>query len=377
MTPATILVLGGYGNTGRALARLLLTHTEVNLIVAGRHGARAEADAHRWNEEFGGQRVRAREVDAADGAGVRAACDGAQWLIAASSTSDCAAVVAEAALAAGVDYMDPQFARSKLAVLESMADRIRAAGRCFVTEAGFHPGLPAALVRFAAPHFEALERARVGSVIQIDWSPLEFSSATMDELINEFRDYRSESFREGRWRPMGWLESLWPIWMTFSHGYGRRYTMPMYLDELRGLPEAYPTLRDAGFYVGGFNPVVDFLLLPLIMGWLWIAPERGRRAASRLLMWGLKRFTPPPYGTLLQLEAEGLAGGARKRMTVEVFHPDGYVLTAAPMAACLMQLLDGSARTPGLHDQAWIVEPVRFLEDLMRMGIEVQVNGPA
>ena len=59
-------------------------------------------------------------------------------------------------------------------------------------------------------------------------------------------------------------------------------------------------------------------------------------------------------------------------LVVSVFHPDGYVLTAAPMAACLLQMLDGSARKPGLHFQALLADPVRMLTDLQKMGIEVQ-----
>jgi hypothetical protein len=316
-------------------------------------------------------------VDAADRASVRAACEGVQWLVAASSTSEYAGIVAEAALDAGADYMDPQFARVKLAALVPMAERIEAAGRCFVTEAGFHPGLPAALVRYAATRLESLERARVGSVIQVDWAPLEISPVTVEEMVAEFRDYQSLSYHDGAWRPMGWLESLKPIWMDFPHGFGRRYTMPMFLEEMRQLPVSIPSLIDTGFYVGGFNPVVDFILLPVIMGMLQVAPTRGNGPAGRLLLWGLRRFTRPPYGTLLQLEAHGRSEGIASRLTVTVYHADGYVLTAAPMAACLLQLLDGSARKPGLHYQAWIVEPGRLLEDLRRMGVEVTVEMPA
>ena len=35
METRTIVILGGYGNTGRALARLLLDHSDVHLVLAG------------------------------------------------------------------------------------------------------------------------------------------------------------------------------------------------------------------------------------------------------------------------------------------------------------------------------------------------------
>jgi hypothetical protein len=37
-----------------------------------------------------------------------------------------------------------------------------------------------------------------------------------------------------------------------------------------------------------------------------------------------------------------------------------------------LQVLDGSVRRPGLHFQALLAEPVRLLEDLKGMGVEVR-----
>lgn len=173
---------------------------------------------------------------------------------------------------------------------------------------------------------------------------------------------------------MNWLESLFPAWERFGHGLGRRYAVPMFLEEMRLLPSAIPTLKETGFFVGGFNPVVDFVLMPAGMALMKVAPKRGTAAFGRLLHWGLREFSRPPYMTLLRLDADGVRERKRARLTLEVAHEDGYVLTAAPMVACLLQMLDGSARRPGLHLQAWLVEPGRFLEDLQRMSVEVEVH---
>jgi len=60
-------------------------------------------------------------------------------------------------------------------------------------------------------------------------------------------------------------------------------------------------------------------------------------------------------------------------MDVTAYHPDGYELTAIPTAACLLQYLDGTIRKPGLWLQANIVEPTRFMRDIQRMGVEIQI----
>ena len=376
MTHATIVILGGYGNTGRALARLLLEHTEVSLVLCGRSKEKAEGEAAVWNERHPGGRVRGLAADAADRVSLLQAFSGADLVVAASSTSAFVDHVVEAALEAGLDYLDPQYSSAKLKALRAMAPRIEAAGRCFITDAGFHPGLPAVLVRFAASRFETLRRARVGSVIQIDWSRLEIGASTIDEMVSEFRDFQSMTFKNGRWQTLGWLESIRPLWMTFGHAFGRRYTMPMFLEEMRPLPDMIPGLEDTGFYVGGFNGVVDWIVIPLGMLLSWISPGAGSRVFGRMLVWGLRRFGRPPYGTLLQLEASGIHQGAPAELRVTIYHEDGYLLTAAPMAACLLQVLDGTARRSGLHYQALIVEPERMLTDLQRMGIEVEIHGP-
>jgi saccharopine dehydrogenase (NAD+, L-lysine-forming) len=370
----TIVILGGYGNTGREVARLLLQSSDVRLVLAGRDGERAAQAAEEWNRRFPGQRARGIAADASDSESLRRAFAGADLVVAASSTSEHAGTVASAALEAGLDYMDPHYSTQKLGALRKLAPAIEAAGRCFITDAGFHPGLPAALVRFAALRLKPLRSARVASVIQIDWASLELSPSTLDELVTEFREYKPIHFVGSQWKRMNWLQMMLPVWFRFDHGFGRRYAMPMFLEELRPLPELIPALHETGFYVGGFNWFVDWVIMPIGLPLLWIAPRRGPRLLSRMMLWGLERFGRPPYGTLLKLEAAGARDGVETELTVVVYHPDGYVLTAAPMVASLMQVLDGSARRPGLHFQALLGDPERLLTDMQGMGVEVSIS---
>jgi hypothetical protein len=373
------LILGGYGNTGRPLAELLLQETDVTLVIAGRNTKKAQALAASLNERFAGERVRSEYIDASDPAILRGAFSGVDMVVVASSTVEYTGQVAGAALESGVDYFDVLFSAKKIAILQAMAPQIEEAGLCFITDGGFHPGLPAALIRRLAQEFDRLERARVGSVIKIDWNPLDITSATMDEFVGEFMDFQTLVYRDGHWRKSSFLSMMKPVYIDFTSeigpNFGRQYCIPMFLEEMRAIPELYPGIKETGFLVGGFNWFVDWFLSPIIMVALKLGPQRAIRPMGRLMLWGLRRFGKPPYGTLLKAEVQGQKGAETLTAETILYHEDGYAFTAIPAAACLLQYLDGSIRRPGLWLQANVVEPGRMMIDMERMGIQIQYRG--
>ena len=162
--------------------------------------------------------------------------------------------------------------------------------------------------------------------------------------------------------------------MDFGRAFGKQYCVPMFLEEMRTLPELLPSLQETGFFVGGFNWFVDWLVLPLAAIGIKMSPRKAVKPMSRLMRWGLNAFSKPPYGTLLKVEAQGTSDGQAKAMDITLYHEDGYVFTAIPVVACLLQYLDGSIRKPGLWTQANIVEPDRLIRDMERMGIEVRIQ---
>ncbi len=368
----TVLILGGSGNTGRQVAGLLLQETGCRLVLGGRQLGRVRTVAAGLNQQYPGERVSAISVDAADSESLRGALSGVDLVLVASSTSAYTAQVTQAVLACGVDYFDVQFSTSKLNHLKAREEEIKAAGSCFITEGGFHPGLPAALVRYHAMQYDRLERANVGSVIKIDWNALDIGIETVDEMLLEFDDFRAVAYQDGQWKPVSMLN---PLIMDFGGEFGRQGCMAMYLEEMAGLPGLLPALRETGFYVGGFNWFVDWLVMPLAMGALRIWPRAALRPMARLMLWGLKKFSKPPYATILKCESSGWKDGKLLKKELCLSHPDGYALTAIPVVACLLQYLDGSIRKPGLWLQALIVQPERMLADMQRMGVIVADSG--
>ena len=372
-TAAQILILGGYGNTGRWLARLLLDHSDAQLLLAGRDGTKAAALAHQLDP----QRCQGIALDGGDGEALtaalrRLAAQGPALLIVAASMGPQLETAVNSAFEAGVCGMDTLLSTAaKHAMLEKAAAAWQSKGLIWLTDGGFHPGLPALLVRHAAKRLEAVHSAHVGSAISIDWRPLAFSPSTRRELVDELLAFDTRALEAGEWRDMGWAKRPF----DFAGPFGQRDGYAMFLHELEALPKMLPGLSNLGFYVGGFNPLTDNLGLPVAWMLAKLAPQALGGAASRLLLASLRAGSRPPFGTVLRCEVDGLREGHPARWLTLLGPADGYELTAAPVAAAALQLLEGGE--PGIHCQALWADPDRLIADLTRMGIAVTSEAAA
>jgi len=369
---STILIIGGYCNTGRYIAELLLQHTDAELILAGRNEEKARAAASRLRGQHGGS-VEALRLDAGDEEQLRNAFARCDLAVFAASTHKELGSIMRAAIETQTDYLDTQLSiAQKIEALRRHEDAFVQRGMTVITDGGFHPGLPAALVRHAALHFDQLKLANVSSYMGIRWGEIETSINTMEEFAEELNSFDARVFRGKKWETVPLRE--WSS-MVFDFGevIGPRSCMPMYMHELEALPEQIPSLEETGFFISGFNWFTDNIATVMAMlatrmniGWL-------TRLAGRFFFWSAGAFAKPPFVTVLQLEAQGIEQGAVKRMSIRLSHGDAYLFTAIPVAACIMQYLEG-AHDPGFYFQSHFLEPEDLLQILQKLGIQVHAS---
>ncbi len=357
-----ILILGGYGYTGRLLAKHLLEQTKHKVIIAGRHLDKARALAARLSNK----RISARQVDASDPGSLEAALRGVDHLLVAAPTTHHTLTVVRAALEAGVDYLDVQLSDEKLKILHAHEKLIKRKQLCFVTEAGFHPGLPSAMVRFAASQLDCLESALTAGYLNIG-GDIPYTEA-VDELMELFLNYQAQVFRNGQWTKPGSYDTRK---FDFGKDIGRRDCYSMFFEELRDLPRLYPSLKEAGFYISSTGWLSDTISMLVLLG-LKIAPHRGLKPLGRLLWWAMTKLPRPPYRVVLQVEAQGRKNGRPLQVRTRIEHADGYELTAIPVVALLMQY--AKVRRPGLHLMGHLAEPQRLFRDMQKMGVRVATD---
>jgi saccharopine dehydrogenase (NAD+, L-lysine-forming) len=367
MAMKTMLILGGYGGTGRRISRRLLEVTDTRLVVAGRHGDKAERFAAQLNGLCPGQRVTAAIADAADTGSLRTVFHDVEMVLVCLPTIRHTERIARAALAAGLDYLDLHFPGGVVSILRGLEPDIRREGRCFITQAGFHPGLLAPLVKFAAPHFSRYQAAVIGLAMKFhNESSPEAAAQFMEELGN----YQGRIFAGGQWRPATWRDFRK---FDFGPGFGVRTCAPLGFAEMDPLPKLY-ALQEAGCYAAGFNWFADNLVFPLGILLGKIRKGLGAQWLGRWLIWATNTFTRPPLGAVMQLQARGEKDGRRLSVRVVLRHSDPYEFTAIPVVACLRQYLDGSIARPGLWLMGEVAEPVRLLQDMVQMGVRVETT---
>jgi hypothetical protein len=352
-----VAVIGATGNAGRHITRLLLEDpsTEVNAC------ARSEARLLELEAVLVPTRgtLRTTVADVRCESDVHDIVSSADIVVGATSQSNHGPGLASLAVGCGASYYGVYLSdKEKWQRLRRLRDACLERGVMVVDDGGCHPGLPAAMVRFAAERGR-LKEAWVGAKFGLRWDELVVARETIDDFLSEIEATEPAQFADRAW-VRGYRHTRE---FDFGLGRGAESCMPMCIEEIRELVSS-GTLESTGFFMAGFGPAVDYGVIPLSMG----LAKVNRRWAAALLWWGLRRYASTTEVGVLVLDAQRASGGGSIR--IRVSHPDPYVLTAAPAVATIRQMaLDPR---PGVWTQASFVEPADFFERIREMGIRVE-----
>ncbi len=366
MNTKTILVLGGYGGTGRVICRWLLKTTDAQITIAGRNLQEANEFYAQLIKQFPAKNVSVVFADASDYQSLVSAFKKATIVIDATTAVRYVQNVAKAALETGSDYLDFHFEQKVVSDLEVLRRQIGNSGHYFITQAGFHPGLPATFVRYAAPQFDEMKKAIIGMAMNTRIEKPE----SIYELVDVLADYKIDIFKNGKWRKARFTDFKR---IEFGKRFGFRTCYPLQMEEIRALPQMFP-LEETGVYVAGFNWFIDYFVLPFALILPMIKKGLGRHMIAKMLIFGFNNFSKNNRGLEFVLEAEGNKDGKPIKFRILAEHDDGYEFTAIPVVACINQYLDGTISKPGLWMMGHIVDPNRLFKDMEEMGIKIETQ---
>ena len=365
----SFLILGGYGNTGKLVAEYLLKETDSKIIIAGRIFEKAKLLADKLNIIYPGNRTFFQCLDARNIEQLKTAYKKVDMVLVCSSTLDYYRNIIDTAIEEGIDYLDINISEEKNQYIMSIKEEIIRKGLCFITDGGFHPGVPAAMVNYASKKFDRIEKANVYGLMKLNWKNYSFSKETVLELVKEFQNYKAFLFKNKEWRKAKTSDF---VKIDFEEPFGKQRFYPMNLDEMKELPNKFKPLNETGFYVSGFNWFVDLFVLPFAMITLKIFRKQALNLVGKVFVRGLNCFSKPPFGIILKLQVDGILNNERRKYEMNLINEDGYIMTAVPIVAYLKQYISGIARKTGVWFQANIVEPEQFFEDIKRMGINIE-----
>ena len=234
-----VLILGGYGNFGGYVARALAGDPNIELVIAGRNVAKADAFAR---ERDAANPARGARVDIADPLDAVAAIAPDMVIHTVGPFQGQDYRVARAAIAAGAHYCDLADARGFVCGIRALDDEAMEAGRGVIAGASSVPCLTSAFLDETAKEMR-IESVDYGiTAAQLTNRGLGTASAILSYVGRPFTMLRGGAMR----RVFGWQG-------LHSEDYpelGRRWFGYCDIPDLDLFPKRYPDLQEMRFCAG-------------------------------------------------------------------------------------------------------------------------------
>lgn len=360
----TVVVLGGYGKAGAAVANQLHELApDIRIVVAGRRIEEAEQAARHVDKDRSG-RVTAARVDIASASELDAVLAAADLCVAALPGSSVTDNLVEAVIRNRVHYLDLTRSPHLDPVLDQRVSDVEHAGVAIMRQAGLLPGSAAAVARYAASLMAEPVSVRVDTFLHDPDIP----DAGIADLLEGAR-IRPERFQQGQWRTTS------PVGITWHHAgeeFGNNPATLIHLDEMTPLPGQ---LGLSDMFTSASAPVAPGLVLAL-----WRVVPRSLTAtlrpfAIRAFRWASKRLTSRKSGGVISVTVAGYDPENPVKLIVRLTTQDGYRATGAAVAAYVVTMLH-QPPSPGIHTAGAAIDVDEYIRHLQATGLDMSISGP-
>lgn len=359
-----VVVLGGYGNFGGYVCRALAGDPAIQLVVAGRNLAKAEAFAGGLDAA---NPAEAAAIDIDDPAAALTACRPGLVIHTVGPFQSQDYRAAEAAIACGAHYCDLADARAFVDGIGALDARAREAGVAVIAGASSVPCLTGGYLDAAQTEFATIERVDYGiSAAQQTNRGLGTASAILSYVGRPFT-----MLHEGRMRRVfGWQGLHSEVYPEL----GRRWFGYCDIPDLELFPARYPGLKTMRFCAGHEIALLHFgtwLLSWLVR--LHLLPGLDRwsgpllRASFLFDRWGSGRS-----GFHMVIEGTGKDGSPRtRRHWIIARQGHGPNIPCMPVILIARKLAGGEALAPGARPCLDLIALDEFLGALAGLDVSV------
>lgn len=349
-----ILIIGGYGNFGRFIAKRLAQDRNLTLVIAGRTLKKAQALAHELNAEAAFININDNLTDA-----LRE--NKPDIVIHTSGPFQSQGYeVAEACIECGAHYIDLADGREFVAGIHALDEKAKQAGVMVVSGASSVPCLTSALIEHYKDEFEVLETLNYG----ITTAQKTTRGVATTAAILSYTGKQFQTLVNGEMQSVyGWQDLHARKYSTL----GWRLLGNCNVPDLEIFPTLYPELKTVHFYAGLELPFVHVTLWGL--SWLVrvglvknlesIAPSLLK--LSFLFDW----FGSVNSGFHMKLAGKDKCGND-KTISFELIarSGDGPYIPCMPAILVAQKIASGEAKDAGAKACIGIINKNEYLEAL-------------
>jgi hypothetical protein len=342
--PFSVLVLGGYGEFGGRISRLLARDPALRVIVAGRSQEKASRFVADMRREELAATVEPLALDIQRDLAAALPETGARLVI------HCVGLfqgqgyaVAESCIAAGVHYIDIADDRAFVCGFDTLDAAAEARNVLAVSGASSVPGLSSVVVEMLRDGMDQVESVEIA----IASGNQAASGIAVIAAILSYLGRPIPRWRNGRWGEVhGWQD----LRRRTIDGLGTRWLAACDVPDTALLPRRIPGLRAASFHAGHELPVLHFMLWGL--SWLRrlrLLPSLGRFApAFQRAALLVARFGSGRGGMIVDLTGRKSTGArVRRNWTIVAGGGQGPWIPCIPAVILARNLASGSLRLRG------------------------------
>ncbi len=359
-----IVILGGYGLAGLETAKLLIEHTDCNIILAGRNINKAIKAAQELNQAFNSNKVQGLMLNANNINDMAKKIKDYDLIIVSIPLATVGDNVVKAAIKAEIDYIDLNLNDQKQKTLKESAGIIKKKGLTFISEAGFVPGTPAFMLRLLNEKFDKMNEVTFSGY----FNEKEVSIGTCEDMIKEVST-KPLVLKDGKWIESSVMKS---VDFDFGDKIGLKKCYPLRMVEIEDLA-VQMNLEKCGVYSAGIGGKAGLILVVWSMLKLY-KKESSAKKGTKLLYKTVNKTRKPPYMTMVNAKGTGLVEGRKKDIALSLSHSDGWIGTAIPVTAFIFQMLNGTINKPGLYRMGELVNIDQFKNDLINLGMELVIK---